>query len=828
MMQPHRIGCRYLGRFLWIIPLTFMMVVVVGILVGLDVVSAGDEGGTDEEITIYLEHGEDKDWNWNDLREFLILENGTKVDEYMNISLSTEGVEWSDRSSYYSPDGRYGPTGHHLGSLEYVYWDDNPILNITIDENDFEEYTENGHDLEVLVFGEYTRSKDNETLLRQVFTTVVIERPNQPVADGGTDEQITIKVEYGSDGEYDWNSLRGFQLFENGTIVDEEMNITVCEDVKFNVVDMEYRSSGHVFGEVSKVHWDNDPPVNLSIDVEDFNDYSEDMYTLEVYVLGEYSRTIGNETELRQVYAEFTIYGPYSPPVPVIMLSVGENQTWFEVGNENNFYIKIDSLDPEYLHFNLSGTFDPDGDAITSWSVDGSKGIQFGATGSHPGSHSELLEPDDSYRFYFLLFDSRGMSTMESFNFEFTTHHLQPNITIESVEVSNLFPDVNEGIDITITINNSGKRQANYVDINFIIDGEYQYFRTIDRIGGEITESIIIPFKADSKGSYNLSFKARDDDIIRDSIEGIFIHAGYDLPQITIDTPKNNSRISITQKIVCTLTSDEPLFTMLPIEVSVNGGPWEIASYSTVGTSLRFDLNASDHLNETIIIRVRTFDGRQYSENESIVVKVRSDVGSESSSDSSTPSPSLIAGGVVLFGTVGLGGLAFFREDLRYSLFSILMLPFYSKLRRDDILNEGNRQDIYQIVISRPGVNLTTIKQDLGIGHGTVIHHLTVLEDRHMIRSKKEFGRRLFFPNGSISANTAPPQLSLIQKQILNHLRTSGPKVQQEIASELGMKQQTVSYSIDRLQKYGLIQIEGTGKGALFHAIEDQPLDAAS
>ena len=102
----------------------------------------------------------------------------------------------------------------------------------------------------------------------------------------------------------------------------------------------------------------------------------------------------------------------------------------------------------------------------------------------------------------------------------------------------------------------------------------------------------------------------------------------------------------------------------------------------------------------------------------------------------------------VILSAIGAGAMSYFREDLRFLLIAFLTAPLYSKLEKDDILDQPKRQEIFSHIVNRPGSNLTKLHQDLPIGYGTLVHHLKVLEREKHIRSKKEMGRKIFFPTG--------------------------------------------------------------------------------
>ena len=211
--------------------------------------------------------------------------------------------------------------------------------------------------------------------------------------------------------------------------------------------------------------------------------------------------------------------------------------------------------------------------------------------------------------------------------------------------------------------------------------------------------------------------------------------------------------------------------------------------------------------------------------------------------------------GVTSLGFIGLLGGAYFREDIRFLLLSLLPSPLYTKLERDEILDHPNRREVYSYIVNQPGSNLSRLHAKLPIGYGTLVHHLKVLEREKHVRSKKEMGRKLFFPTGtdwlavkqerekSTCVNGIPPSdvegggqeqrgqtngaggrpdplgnLSSVPVglRIVEHLKEHGPATQGELEEELGIPLTTVSYNLRNLVGDGKVGKCPGSKGALY------------
>jgi parallel beta-helix repeat protein len=122
----------------------------------------------------------------------------------------------------------------------------------------------------------------------------------------------------------------------------------------------------------------------------------------------------------------------------------------------------------------------------------------------------------------------------------------------------------------------------------------------------------------------------------------------------------------------------------------------------------------------------------------------------EDKDDEKSDSPILFIGSAIFAISLGsLMGIAYLREDLRFLLLALLVTPLHSRLEKGDVLEQPKRQEIFSYIVNKPGSNLTRLHTELPIGYGTLVHHLKVLEREKHIRSRKEMGRKLFFPTGS-------------------------------------------------------------------------------
>jgi predicted transcriptional regulator len=168
------------------------------------------------------------------------------------------------------------------------------------------------------------------------------------------------------------------------------------------------------------------------------------------------------------------------------------------------------------------------------------------------------------------------------------------------------------------------------------------------------------------------------------------------------------------------------------------------------------------------------------------------------------PATAVAAAGIlVIFGALAA------TEVGKLSLLGLLV-PLYSKLKKDDILDHFTRGKIYGYILANPGDHYSSIQRALGIPNGTFAYHLHVLEKEGYIRSARFGTNRCFFP----AEMRIPPQGSTLkasQRLIIERIVEEPGISQKDIADSLGVSSSTVNYHITGLLKLGVVETERKG-----------------
>lgn len=179
------------------------------------------------------------------------------------------------------------------------------------------------------------------------------------------------------------------------------------------------------------------------------------------------------------------------------------------------------------------------------------------------------------------------------------------------------------------------------------------------------------------------------------------------------------------------------------------------------------------------------------------------------------------AAGAAVFGALGAAAAgAYYWPTLRFGL-TALLAPLYSRIEKDDVLTHEKREEIYGLIRSAPGIHAHEISEKAGIGWGTTVYHLRLLENHRLVVSKRSGRYKRFFLNsgapgaqkdayGALRNDTA----ARIGQFILKNPGTT----QKEVCAGLGLSPSLVSWHVQRLEESELVKKVKEGRRVRYFA----------
>jgi DNA-binding MarR family transcriptional regulator len=143
-----------------------------------------------------------------------------------------------------------------------------------------------------------------------------------------------------------------------------------------------------------------------------------------------------------------------------------------------------------------------------------------------------------------------------------------------------------------------------------------------------------------------------------------------------------------------------------------------------------------------------------------------------------------------------------------YWLANLGVIPLYSRITNGQVLKQNTRKNIYDYIVSNPGIYFSSIMRDLKLKNGVTSYHLAMLEREGYIKSEHNGLYRRYYING---ASTKEFPQSKIRRDIIQTIVDNPGISQTEIASQLRVSNQVVNYHIGILRKSNFIKIKRDG-----------------
>lgn len=169
----------------------------------------------------------------------------------------------------------------------------------------------------------------------------------------------------------------------------------------------------------------------------------------------------------------------------------------------------------------------------------------------------------------------------------------------------------------------------------------------------------------------------------------------------------------------------------------------------------------------------------------------------------------------------------YFSTEFGSYKFFLMMAPLYSRVTGNKILEHRLRSKIYSYIKAHPGDHYRSIMAKLKIKNGTLVHHLSRLEQEDLIKSERDgyykrfypVGMRIpksdvgiYYPEGVATYNIGEHQVSAIQLRIIHTIKEHPGLTQKEIAQRIKESRRVVNYHVKLLEQHNLIKIIKTGR----------------
>ncbi len=138
------------------------------------------------------------------------------------------------------------------------------------------------------------------------------------------------------------------------------------------------------------------------------------------------------------------------------------------------------------------------------------------------------------------------------------------------------------------------------------------------------------------------------------------------------------------------------------------------------------------------------------------------------------------------------------------------MVPLFTRIKRDEVLDQFVRGQIYGYIRANPGDIYSSIRDNLGLKNGVTTYHLDVLAREEYVYSEIDGTHRRFYPTGWEEEKR--PYLSKLQQSIVDFLTSRGVASQSEVAERLEVSRQLAAYHLGALERLGTVDSRYWGR----------------
>lgn len=166
-------------------------------------------------------------------------------------------------------------------------------------------------------------------------------------------------------------------------------------------------------------------------------------------------------------------------------------------------------------------------------------------------------------------------------------------------------------------------------------------------------------------------------------------------------------------------------------------------------------------------------------------------------------------------GTAAAAGAAWYTRAWRYAKYLPGLLPLYSRIQPDELLDHPKRQRIYELVDATPGIHLSQMARELDVPWGTLVHHLRKLEKGDLITSEDKSGKRCFFLPGQVTGaqrDILPALENETARRIAEFYADNPGASQNEAANALDHSPALISWHLSKLEEAGVVTRERVGR----------------
>jgi len=152
-------------------------------------------------------------------------------------------------------------------------------------------------------------------------------------------------------------------------------------------------------------------------------------------------------------------------------------------------------------------------------------------------------------------------------------------------------------------------------------------------------------------------------------------------------------------------------------------------------------------------------------------------------------------------------------------------LTMYSRIQRDDALENDTRREIYEIVEDNPGVCIQEAADQADVSYSTASYHLKRLVKMDYVTRCEDGNKVLYYKNGGTFTAEERDLIPILQTEeamrVFHHIVENPWCYRAQVAEALDVSHTTVNWHLDRLQDADLVEEHREGRSCHLNVNED-------
>jgi DNA-binding transcriptional ArsR family regulator len=169
-----------------------------------------------------------------------------------------------------------------------------------------------------------------------------------------------------------------------------------------------------------------------------------------------------------------------------------------------------------------------------------------------------------------------------------------------------------------------------------------------------------------------------------------------------------------------------------------------------------------------------------------------------------------IAGGSTLGGKAAAGAASEFRRILPFAS------PLFTRFERDTVLGHPRREALYGLIMQEPGISLQALGDRTNLSRTAAIHHLRLLEQQHLIVSRRVGRSRHYYENGGRYGHDQKEAYAVLQnprtRAVAEYIQGRPGVVQKDLCEALSIQPSIAHWHVRRLAEAHIVEAVRQGR----------------